>query len=264
MRVWWEHLFGAQRTGAPAALASSGGECCKQTVLISLTTLVGTCLRSFAGFTVIVDFALLPLQTAANHLQLYSLNVSSEAVWRLPNGRDMRRVNVYLSHRWAWAAGVRSRLCGWQHHGQGQCCSARVRVKSCSCHTLCECLARCVRAASAHGALCARPSSPGSIHLDYGTVRIADLGGDARSLLVALSNGTMQVFSWQGKVRGMGHGGCMAVACSVQMLAWNAQHLQPAQRPVWEGASARDFGAVPAGACPLLHPNTPLPLHNCL
>ncbi|PRW44970.1 RAB6A-GEF complex partner 1-like isoform A [Chlorella sorokiniana] len=81
----------------------------------------------------------LAVATAANHLQLYSLNVSSEAVWRLPNGRDVRRVNVYLSH---------------------------------------------------------------SIHLDYGTVRIGDLGGDARSLLVALTNGTMQVFSWQGKLRG--------------------------------------------------------------
>ena len=182
----------------------------------------------------IVDLALLPLQTAANHLQLYSLNVSSEAVWRLPNGRDVRRVNVYLSHRWAWAAGVRSRLCGWQHHGQGQHSSARVRVKLCSCHTLCEWLVHCVRAASAHGTLCARPSSPGSIHLDYGTVRIADLGGDARSLLVALSNGTMQVFSWQGKVRGAGHGGCMQCpdAC---MLAWNAQHPAAASSETWLG-----------------------------
>lgn len=32
-------------------------------------------------------------------------------------------------------------------------------------------------------------------------MRIADLGGDAKSLLVALTNGTMQVFSWQGKAR---------------------------------------------------------------
>ena len=40
-----------------------------------------------------------------------------------------------------------------------------------------------------------------SIHLNYGLVRIADLGGDAKSLLVGLSNGTLQVFSWQGKVR---------------------------------------------------------------
>lgn len=39
------------------------------------------------------------LQTAANHLQLYSLNVSSEALWRLPDGQDVRRVNLYLSHR---------------------------------------------------------------------------------------------------------------------------------------------------------------------
>ena len=77
-------------------------------------------------------------QTARNHLQLYALNVSSEALWRLPSGQDVRRINVYLSH---------------------------------------------------------------SLHLDYGSVSIADLGGDAKSLLVALSNGTMQVFSWQGKVR---------------------------------------------------------------
>jgi hypothetical protein len=63
--------------------------------------------------------------------------VSSEALWRLPDSQELRRVNVFLSH---------------------------------------------------------------SIHLDFGAVRIADLGGDAKSLLVALSNGTMQVFSWQGKV----------------------------------------------------------------
>jgi hypothetical protein len=78
------------------------------------------------------------LQTAHSHLQLYALNVSSEALWRLPDGQELRRVNIYLSQ---------------------------------------------------------------SLHLDYGAVRIADVGGDARSLLVALSNGTMQVFSWQGKVR---------------------------------------------------------------
>ncbi|KAL4420208.1 hypothetical protein ABPG77_011424, partial [Micractinium sp. CCAP 211/92] len=81
----------------------------------------------------------LAVATAHNHLQLYTLNVSSEALWRLPGGGDVRRVNLYLSH---------------------------------------------------------------SLHLDYGPVRIADLGGDAKSLLVALSNGTMQVFSWQGKLRG--------------------------------------------------------------
>lgn len=77
------------------------------------------------------------LQTSRSHLQLYALNVSSEALWRLPDSQELRRVNVFLSH---------------------------------------------------------------SIHLDFGAVRIADLGGDAKSLLVALSNGTMQVFSWQGKV----------------------------------------------------------------
>lgn len=77
-------------------------------------------------------------QTSHNRLQLYALNVSSEALWRLPDSQEVRRVNVYLSH---------------------------------------------------------------SIHLDYGAVRVADVGGDAKSLLVALSNGTMQVFSWQGKVR---------------------------------------------------------------
>ncbi|PSC67405.1 Quino amine beta chain-like RIC1-like guanyl-nucleotide exchange factor [Micractinium conductrix] len=81
----------------------------------------------------------LAVATARNHLQLYALNQSSEALWRLPSGGEVRRINLYLSH---------------------------------------------------------------SLHLDYGTVRIADLGGDAKSLLVALSNGTMQVFSWQGKLRG--------------------------------------------------------------
>ncbi|KAL4448516.1 hypothetical protein ABPG75_005735 [Micractinium tetrahymenae] len=81
----------------------------------------------------------LAVATGANHLQLYALNVSSEPLWRLPGGGEVRRVNLYLSH---------------------------------------------------------------SLHLDYGPVRIADLGGDAKSLLVALSNGTMQVFSWQGKLRG--------------------------------------------------------------
>ncbi len=92
-------------------------------------------------------------QTAHNHLQLYTLNVSSEALWRLPGGGDVRRVNLYLSH---------------------------------------------------------------SLHLDYGPVRIADLGGDAKSLLVALSNGTMQVFSWQGKVR------CAAAgrrACGIRSIS---------------------------------------------
>ena len=39
-----------------------------------------------------------------------------------------------------------------------------------------------------------------SFRLDYGPVRVADLAGDAKSLLVALTNGIMQVFSWQGKV----------------------------------------------------------------
>lgn len=38
-------------------------------------------------------------QTEHNHLQLYGLNVSSEALWRLPDGGEVRRVNVYLSHR---------------------------------------------------------------------------------------------------------------------------------------------------------------------
>ena len=101
-------------------------------------------------------------QTALNHLQLYALNISSEALWRLPDGQEVRRVNVYLSY---------------------------------------------------------------SIHLDYGAVHISDLGGDAKSLLVALSNGTMQVFSWQGKGRQHVQLGswpwtnkCAGAGCSLHML----------------------------------------------
>lgn len=73
-------------------------------------------------------------------------------------------------------------------------------------------MARLLHAALLHSPS-ACPASPGlpfvlpllpcacSLHLDYGPVRLADLGGDAKSLVVALSNGTLQVFSWQGKVR---------------------------------------------------------------
>jgi hypothetical protein len=94
-------------------------------------------------------------QTSRSHLQLYALNVSSEALWRLPDGQELRRVNLYLSH---------------------------------------------------------------SLHMDYGAVTVADLGGDARSLLVVLSNGTMQVFSWQGQVseaprRGWGGGRGSELVC---------------------------------------------------
>ena len=86
-------------------------------------------------------------QTTGSHLQLYALNVSSEVLWRLPHGHELKRVNVYLSH---------------------------------------------------------------SLHLDYGAVASADLGGDAKSLLVALTNGTLQAFSWLGKVR------CGGVAAAAQ------------------------------------------------
>ncbi len=48
-------------------------------------------------------------------------------------------------------------------------------------------------------------------------MRIADLGGDAKSLVVALTNGTLQVFSWQGKVRG--GNGCSAARGGVRGAA---------------------------------------------
>jgi hypothetical protein len=41
-----------------------------------------------------------------------------------------------------------------------------------------------------------------SLYLDYEGISIVDIGGDAKSLVVALSHGTLQVFSWQGQVGG--------------------------------------------------------------
>ena len=41
-----------------------------------------------------------------------------------------------------------------------------------------------------------------SVYLDYGNVRVVDVAGDARLVLVVLSNGTLQAFSWHGKLRG--------------------------------------------------------------
>lgn len=144
-----------------------------------------------------------PLQTAANHLQLYSLNVSSAAVWRLPNGRDVRRVNVYLSHRWGQN--------GVQDECRMDCLGMPGLLGRTATEQSAEVAGMRALACSADGSnssavqrpmacrVCIPPIC--SIHLDYGPVRIADLGGDARSLLVALTNGTMQVFWWQGKVR---------------------------------------------------------------
>ncbi len=42
-----------------------------------------------------------------------------------------------------------------------------------------------------------------SLHLDYGapSVRVVDLTGDAKAVLVVLASGALQVFTWQGQVR---------------------------------------------------------------
>lgn len=86
----------------------------------------------------------------------------------------MRRVNVYLSHTLHLAYGaVKIAGAAWR--------------------------AACLLAAAASLSCCSNVSR--AVPPLLPPFPPPDLGGDAKSLLVALTNGTMQVFSWQGKVR---------------------------------------------------------------
>lgn len=184
----------------------------------------------------------LAVATQRSHLQLYALNVSSEALWRLPDGQDVRRVNLYLSHRRArlpCAAALLLPRCSCRCP---PCRRPPCRCPPCRCPP-CRCVPACAQAPVASLAgwptrVCTtvHPYRCRSIHLDYGPVRIAGLGGDARSLLVALTNGTMQVFSWQGKVR------------------WGERPRGGDAQLIWEGSSC----VWPCGSChPCVgvHPN---------
>ncbi|GAB4817477.1 hypothetical protein N2152v2_004523 [Parachlorella kessleri] len=79
--------------------------------------------------------------TDNNHLVYYGLFSAKEALWRYPDGREVKKVNIYLQN---------------------------------------------------------------SLHLDYGSpsARTVDLAGDGKSVVVVLASGALQVFSWQGQLRG--------------------------------------------------------------